>query len=295
MSFEIEDEKCSTEFTNFATIISGRILRDPLLSLGDNCKFRLAYYNEDRDLDDDDDCIGRFKKGEKMPVLSGGGELFHSSCDGKQYVLKVQKEYNRNEINFQIDAASAGIAPPIYEVWFCFDKAPGPEVCPTTSLFVMKKCDLMYKDIFPKASPQERKMYLNAAISLLQRLHERYIYHQDCHFGNFMTSEGGIFLIDYGEALRRDIKNDFNILYNEVYTLRIPADEKRRLLDSIPGTQPNGNPPLLDVHDRQERYKTTEAKAGFTRVGKYDGGARSSGYIGRQGDDGDDDEEDEDY
>jgi uncharacterized protein (DUF2225 family) len=54
-----------------------------------------------------------------MNVFSGEGELYHSSCDDTEYVLKIQKEYNRNEIKFQINAASIGIAPPIYEVWFC--------------------------------------------------------------------------------------------------------------------------------------------------------------------------------
>jgi hypothetical protein len=294
MAFEIEDEKCSAEFTNFATIISGRILRDPLLSLGDNCQFRLAYYNEDRDLDDDDKCIGRFKKGEKMPVLSGEGELFHSSCDDKQYVLKVQKEYNRNEINFQIDAASSGIAPPIYEVWFCFNKEPGPEVCPTTSLFVMKQCNLTYKEIFPTASRQEREIYLNAAISLLKRLHALYIYHQDCHFGNFMTGFGDneIFLIDYGQASRYNRKNDFNILYNEIYSLNIPREEKKHLLSIIPNTQPNGEPKLLDVNEPKEKEKTTAQKMNFTRIGKDGDGAGRGGFIGRRRKE---DEDDEDY
>ncbi len=282
---EIEDEKCATQFINFTTIINERILRDPLLSLGDHCRFRLAYYNEDRDLDDDDNCIGRIKKGKKIEVLSGEAELYYSSCDDKKYVLKIQNEYNRNEINFQLTAANFGIAPPIYEIWFCFNEEPSQSVCPRTSLFVMKQYKQSYKEVFSKASSQLRKEYLQHAISLLTRLHRLYIFHQDCHFGNFMIGfDGEIVLIDYGQASRRDVKNDFNILYNEVYSLRIPTDEKRSLLDSIPNTQPNGNPPLLDLHDRkEERQKTIEQKVGFTRVGsKYGGGARSSGYIRRQ-------------
>lgn len=294
MSFEIDDNKCSTEFTNFVTIINDRILGDPLLSLGDNCQFRLAYYNEDRDLDDDDHCIGRFKKGEKMPVLSGEGELFHSSCDEKQYVLKVQNEYNRNEINFQLIAASYEIAPPIYEVWFCFNKEPTQEVCPSTSLFVMKRYNLTYKEIFPTASPQEREFYLINAISLLRRLHKLYIYHQDCHFGNFMTGfDDEIVLIDYGQASRNDRKNDFNIIYNEIYSLSIPREEKQHLLSIIPNTQPNGNPQLLDALDQKEKVKTTAQKMGFTRIGKHGDGARSSGFVRKQIDD-EEDEEDED-
>lgn len=293
MSFEIEDEKCSTEFVNFNTIISERILRDPLLDLGDNCQFRLAYYNEDRDLDDDDHCIGRFKKGEKMNVFSGEADLYHSSCDEKQYVLKVQKEYNRNEIKFQIDAASINIAPPIYEVWFCFGKEPTPDTCPTTSLFVMKRYNLTYQDIFPKASREDREFYLNAAISLLKSLHKIYIYHQDCHLGNFMTGfdENEIVLIDYGRASRYDEKNDFNILYNEIYMLSIPKEEKLHLLSIIPNTQPNGNPPLLDAADQKEKVKTTSEKLGFTRIGKFSDGARSGGFIRRQQDYDEDEDE----
>lgn len=295
MSFEIEDEKCSTKFDNFSTIISERILHDPLLAIGDNCQFRLAYYNEDRDLDDDDDCIARFKKGEKMNVFSGEADLYHSSCDDTEYVLKVQKEYNRNEIKFQIDAASIGIAPPIYEVWFCFDKEPTPDVCPTTSLFVMKRYNLTYQKIFPTASREDREFYLNAAISLLKRLHKKYIYHQDCHLGNFMIGfnrdENDIVLIDYGRASRYNEKNDFNILYNEIYMLSIPSEEKRHLLSIIPNTQPNGNPPLLGAADPKEKVKTTEQKMGFTRIGKHVG-ARSGGFIRRQEDDDEDDEDD---
>jgi hypothetical protein len=292
-TFEIEDEKCSTEFDNFDPIITERILSDPLLALGDNCQFRLAYYNEERDLDDDDHCIGRIKKGEKMPVFSGEGELYNSSCDDKQYVLKVQKEYNRNEIKFQIDASSAGIAPPIYEVWFCFGKEPGPDVCPTTSLFVMKRYNLTYKEILPTASPQEREFYLNAAIDLLRRLHMLYIYHQDCHLANFMTGfNDDIVLIDYGRASRYNEKNDFNILYNEIYMLSIPTGEKSHLLSIIPNIQPKGNPPLLNAADPKEEVKTTAQKMGFTRIGKFRDGARSSGFVRQQTYDDDEDEDD---
>jgi tRNA A-37 threonylcarbamoyl transferase component Bud32 len=291
---EIEDGKCSTQFDNFTTIVNEHILRDPLLSLGDNCRFRLAYYNKDRLDYEDDECIGRIKKGEKIKVLSGGGELFYSSCDDKKYVLKIQKEYNRNEINFQLTAAYGGIAPPIYEIWFCFNE-PSQSVCPQTSLFVMEQYKQTYKDAFRHASTQKRHEYIEKAVSLLSRLHVLGIFHQDCHLDNFMIGfHDEIVLIDYGEASLYQIRNDFNILYNEIYSLHLSNEEKLSLLGIIlPYTKPKDNPPLLGLKKEAKEPKRIEERLGFTRVGKS-GGSRSGGYVGRQDSDEDEDEDEDD-
>jgi hypothetical protein len=108
----------------------------------------------------------------------------------------------------------------------------------------------------------------------------------------FNKDENDIVLIDYGRASRYNEKNDFNILYNEIYMLSIPRDEKRHLLSIlIPDTQPNGNPRLLDAADPKENVKTAEERMGFRRIVSKHVGARSGGFIRRQEDD-DEDEED---
>uniref|UniRef100_A0A6C0KF92 Protein kinase domain-containing protein n=1 Tax=viral metagenome TaxID=1070528 RepID=A0A6C0KF92_9ZZZZ len=288
------DERCSTIFPEF-TILRKENLEDPLLKIDESCVFRLVYSNQNRE----DNCTGKIKKGEELPVVSSEGKLYYGSCDEEEnYILKIQNRYNRNEISFQLYASDSGIAPPIYEIWFCYPEIPKPSDCPTTSLFVMKRLSQTLGDILVSSIPINQKIYyIEKAVVLLERLHRIGIHHNDCHLENFMLDmeTGELFLIDYGLSSRSDTKNDFNILYNFVLGSKINSLDKQKLLFSIKHTKPYGIPPLLDNKDKNEK-SSTASRMGFTRIEK--GGSRyeksrSGGRIGQNRYDDDDDEEDD--
>ena len=128
------------------------------------------------------------------------------------------------------------------------------------------------------------------AILLLGKLHSIHIFHKDCHLKNFMISEIDLLLIDYGQATKYKIKNDFNILYNDIFKLNLSSNQKTQLLDIVRPYTIKEDDPYLDDRSIRVVSPDPEIRAGFRRITKTNkNGAGRGGYIGRP-----DEEEDED-
>lgn len=214
------------------SLLSEKVIKkieDPLI---EGCSFLQVFGSQDR-----------YKKGDKMDVDATDGELYNA-CKGKdcEYVLKIQKRYNKNEIDLQMKSSSFGYSPQIKEIWFCYEDETLSTV--RTSIFVMNRLNKTLNEyLSSNASLFDKISSVRKAIELLQNVNKHNIYHNDSHTSNFMfNNDGSLFLIDFGKSsytnqlgMTNIYTSDFNSLYNDIliHNNNMYKEDKKEILSVI--------------------------------------------------------------
>jgi tRNA A-37 threonylcarbamoyl transferase component Bud32 len=144
----------------------------------------------------------------------------------KKFILKIQKNPNFKEIEFQIKASKNHLSPSIYEVYEC---KIGDKI--KSYAFIMDELDISAKDfILDKTIDLSSKIdILKKIIEKLTNLNKIGIRHNDSLLRNFMLKENDIYIIDFDRSLdQKDLlytrKNDFNMLYDDLIDELCPQD-----------------------------------------------------------------------